>query len=89
MWPPDIGELAAGEGRRGETGLLIEVDPNRFAEGRLPSGIGHPQNGILRDWRIGMTAQVGEIDEAHRRDAIFLNPFEDGAEICPPATLGL
>ena len=36
-----------------------------------------------------MTAQVGEIDEADRRDLVRVNPREDGAEVCPAAALGL
>ena len=67
----------------------FNADPYRFTKRRRSTGVGDPKHRIFRRLGERIAAQVGEIDQANRRDIILSDPFERRAEVRAPTAFGL
>src|SRR5438552_49299 len=60
--------------------LSLKADPHRFTERCRSAGVSHPKDRIFRRLRDRIAAQIGEIDQADRRNIILSDPLEHRAK---------
>ena len=69
--------------------VLLKANPERLAERCRSARTGHPEDWVFGGLRVGMAAQVSEIDKTDWRDVVFGHPVERRAEISAPTAFRL